>query len=61
MIEYADRNKLDGAKLSYRKAMLRAEIAELEKVFEELKASKGNKGNNARRPPTSRKKILQSF
>ena len=53
MIEYADRNKLDGAKLSYKKAMIRAEIDKVDAMIKELKAKGNDQSKAARQPPAA--------
>lgn len=53
VIEYADRNRVNnGALLSYRKAMIRAECKEIERLAEELKELQRANEKAARRPPS---------
>ena len=59
VIEYADRSKNSAILVSYKKALLRAEVEKLDALIEELKAKSNVQSKAARQPPASNRSRAQ--
>lgn len=59
VIEYADRSKNSAILVSYKKALLRAEVEKLDALIEELKAKSNVQSKAARQPPAANRSRQQ--
>lgn len=59
VIEYADRSKNSALSVSYKKALLRAEVKKVDALIEELKAKSNDQSKAARQPPAANRSRAQ--